>query len=237
MSQRTIIIGDVHGCLVELEELLHKVAATDRDHLVFVGDLVDRGPYSTDVVQLVQQLCDMRGAVCVLGNHEFKYRRRGASTRTPPFTLTESDLDWFESLPFYCQTDFGLVVHGGLCPRRHRQLEDLNHPKYKTRLLFTRNVDTDGKSVPIKGSHLGRHLWAEAYDGRFGPVIFGHQPLPRVTVYPHAIGLDTGCCFGGQLSCLVIGDHGVQVVGVPAREAYSSLIDDPISPGPIAFKS
>ncbi|KAJ1653100.1 hypothetical protein IWQ61_006713 [Dispira simplex] len=65
---RLIIIGDVHGCNEELEELLEKVRDTssERDHIIFVGDLVAKGPYSKRVVEKARTL----GAFCVRGNHD-----------------------------------------------------------------------------------------------------------------------------------------------------------------------
>ena len=68
---RTLVVGDVHGCLDELRDLLDAVHYSSADRLVFVGDLVDRGPDSVGVVRLAQDL----GAVAVLGNHERKHLR------------------------------------------------------------------------------------------------------------------------------------------------------------------
>ena len=65
---RTVIVGDVHGCCAELQELLARVGFSDDDHLYFVGDLVGRGPDTLGVLALAQQL----GAVAVRGNHEQK---------------------------------------------------------------------------------------------------------------------------------------------------------------------
>jgi hypothetical protein len=122
MLERTVVIGDVHGCLEELKELLAEIAAYDdgrglpkgRDRLIFVGDLVDRGPDPVGVVHFVQDL----GAACVLGNHEEKHVRwakheaRKAETGEPnpmrPFddrrlaehnALSEADRRWLAALP------------------------------------------------------------------------------------------------------------------------------------------
>ena len=64
---KIIVVGDVHGCLVELEELLNSCAyRPGEDRLIFVGDLINRGNYSLEVLQMAYTL----GAECVLGNHE-----------------------------------------------------------------------------------------------------------------------------------------------------------------------
>src|SRR5215472_5244349 len=66
---RTVIVGDVHGCRRELEDLLEKVEFdSDRDRLVFVGDVVARGPDSRGVLDLIDSL----QAAVVRGNHEEK---------------------------------------------------------------------------------------------------------------------------------------------------------------------
>ena len=81
MTTRTIIIGDVHGCLDELDELLALIRPAAGDHIHFLGDLVDRGPDSLGVVRRVRALfSEFPGSVCIAGNHEDKalrYRERG----------------------------------------------------------------------------------------------------------------------------------------------------------------
>ena len=73
---RHIIIGDIHGCLEELEALLHKTNATQADRIIFVGDLVDRGPDSAGVVKKVLSMIDDGyNIVLVKGNHEDKWFR------------------------------------------------------------------------------------------------------------------------------------------------------------------
>jgi len=68
-NKRLIFIGDVHGMLYELEELLNKLKYNkESDHLIFVGDLVAKGSHSLEVVRHVHDL----GASCVRGNHDDK---------------------------------------------------------------------------------------------------------------------------------------------------------------------
>ncbi len=66
--QRVIVIGDVHGCLDELEQLLEKLEyCPENDILYFLGDIINRGPYSKEVFYKIKSL----NAVSVLGNHEY----------------------------------------------------------------------------------------------------------------------------------------------------------------------
>src|SRR5579883_3083407 len=68
---RTVIVGDVHGCAAELDALLVRVAFSLGDRLVFVGDLIARGPDSLGVLDIARRT----GAVLVRGNHEEKILR------------------------------------------------------------------------------------------------------------------------------------------------------------------
>ena len=72
MSGRTIVIGDVHGCYQELQDLLRAVKATPYDRLISVGDLISKGPDSRAVVEWAMKT---RNLECVLGNHELRLRR------------------------------------------------------------------------------------------------------------------------------------------------------------------
>jgi hypothetical protein len=79
-SSKLIIIGDVHGCLDELKILLDKCLYKKGDALIFVGDLVNKGPSSAGVVKFVREI----GACCVRGNHDdaalakyLKWKKKG----------------------------------------------------------------------------------------------------------------------------------------------------------------
>jgi bis(5'-nucleosyl)-tetraphosphatase (symmetrical) len=68
---RTIVIGDVHGCIDELKALLDTAEISKADRIIFLGDLIDRGPDPAAVVALAMAI----GAECVMGNHEEKALR------------------------------------------------------------------------------------------------------------------------------------------------------------------
>ncbi|TWT33560.1 Serine/threonine-protein phosphatase 1 [Posidoniimonas corsicana] len=70
MSGRLLAIGDVHGCQRALESLLDQIGLTAEDTLVFLGDLVDRGPSSNGVVDCVCELREEHNVVVIMGNHE-----------------------------------------------------------------------------------------------------------------------------------------------------------------------
>jgi len=238
---RNIIIGDVHGCLNELKNLLENFRyKPGQDRLIFVGDLVDRGPYSAETIQFVRDLSERYDVISVMGNHEEKYVRyrnwqlkAQEIGKTIPMTfpdakkdifnkLSETDHQWLKEKPHYYKDDGFLVVHGGVCKRRHLQIEDLNKKKYYRRLRALRQIDVEGKmrSLDSPTEESDRH-WSKDYDGRFGKVIFGHDPCEEVRISPNAYGIDTGCCFGGKLTALIF-CNGMQPewFSVKAETAY-----------------
>ena len=225
---RQIFIGDVHGMFPELVALLAAVKHTDKDHLIFVGDLLDKGPQSAEVVQLIRQLPGEK--TLVEGNHEAKHRRlrkriarEGITPQLNPAmleinaSLTPEDIAYLErSVPYY-QTGKYLVVHAGIPGNMH----SFPPPQKGMELLYyTRFIHKDtGKMIPLGQNAPEDPFWAEVYDGRFGHVLFGHQPYVKgPALFPHATGIDTGACFGGTLTAFVVNEDGTtEFVSVPGR--------------------
>lgn len=214
MSARTLVVGDVHGCLDELAELLEVAGLTDSDRLVFAGDLVAKGPHSAGVVQLART----HSALAVLGNHDAHVLKARAGARDPlkgthrevAESLSEADWQYLEALPLWL--DFPelntLVVHAGLLPNVPLEAQ----PRHL--LLNLRSLDDAGQgSTRVTG---GRP-WAERWPGpRF--VVFGHDALRGLQRHPHALGLDTGCVYGGQLSAVWLPER--RLVQVKAHRAW-----------------
>jgi len=173
------VVGDVHGCRRELETLLAALDVTPDDLVVFVGDLVRKGPDSRGVLAMVR---DAPNLVSVRGNNEEKLLR---GDKTLP-SLTDADLDYVASLPVAVSFEDSLVVHGGVDPRES---------------LADHSVDDlqNARSLRPGGSYGDRPYWFEAYDGP-RRVFFGHTVLERPVVREHAVGLDTGCVYGGCLT-------------------------------------
>ncbi len=236
-AARTIVIGDVHGCLAELEELLGVTAPGPGDRLVFLGDLLDRGPDPIGVLRLVRSL----GAECVLGNHEEKHlryaahearRREDRHYRNPmrPFDarraaeharLTRDDLLWIASLPRWLPLgNRWIAVHGGLVPGLPLAAQP---PDWALKLRY---VDAEGRPAPREAGDSGQpgvRRWTEAWTGP-DSVVYGHFPVgrggaarrddPRPGVV--CMGIDTGCVYGGALTALVLPSG--EVIRVPSRQ-------------------
>ena len=218
---RTIIIGDVHGCRAELEALLDRVAFTSGDRLVFVGDLVARGPDSLGVLDVARRT----GAIVVRGNHEqklldWRHARlawmRGEAVAKPPIGRMHRDLarslrpvDWtlLETSPFFVDLpEHGArIVHAGLVPDVAMEAQS---PQTMMRIRTVRVALEKGKSE--------NRLWGACYAGP-PQVIFGHNAAPGLQLHPWATGLDTGCVYGGKLTAMVLANGHRVPRGIAAR--------------------
>jgi predicted phosphodiesterase len=217
-APRTLVIGDVHGCLDELRTLVALAGLTDDERVVFVGDLVAKGPDSAGVIAWARE----RGAAAVLGNHDehvLRARAGDAAAKRPHLevanTLTAADVDWLEALPLWVRVDLAghrrvVVIHGGMVPGVPVEKQTREH------LLTMRSITTDGRaSKRIEGAP-----WASLWKGP-EHVVFGHDAVRGLQRHPLATGLDTGCVYGRELSGLLLPEH--RLIAVPARHAYAEM--------------
>jgi len=213
VSGRTIVVGDIHGCYDELRELLEKAALGADDAVVSVGDLVVKGEKNREVLDLF--MGDARFSA-VLGNHDRALRRywrgEGVSLKeSQERALKELAAGdearysaYIQSLPLTLDLGSHLVVHAGVRPGvaiAAQSVEDL------TELRTLGGDRTSREGLP----------WYEAYRGE-QTVLFGHWPAPEPRRGPCALGLDTGCVYGFQLTAYVI-ETG-EFLSVQARRAY-----------------
>lgn len=236
---RTVIVGDLHGCRRELEDLLSYVGFSKDDRLVSVGDLVVRGPDPRGVLKLMRSL----GARAVRGNHEDRLLRwkesRGTDqelvigklTRKTAEVLRPRDWRFLESLPLWLDLpEHGVrIVHAGLVPGT--PIEEQN-PRT---LLYVRTLGHRGEPIEIRGKS-----WAHWYKGP-PHVVFGHNALPAPEIAPFATGIDTGVVYGGRLTAMVLrdgesppppSDRRSVLVSVPAHRMYCQIGVGPRTPIP-----
>lgn len=239
---RTLVIGDVHGCLDELRSLL--AAASFRkgeDELVFVGDLMDRGPEPAGCVKFAREL----GAKAVESNHDEKFPRffkheanRLATGKKNPMRLSaereaqgrllsEDDIAWLKSLPRILHIAPNMVVvHAGLEPA-------FKAAEQSDAVVRVRYVNDAGEMVGYSEGSLdqpaGTVCWAERWKGPES-VIYGHAvhslESPRVDRFEGGAcyGIDTGCVFGGRLTAaIVVPGREVEFVQVPAVREYMPM--------------
>ena len=212
MAARTIVVGDLHGCYDELMDLVEHVSLGPKDRVVSVGDLITKGPKSREVLELF--MTDPRFSA-VMGNHDLALRRRwnGENVELKPSQKEANkelkpDKDRFtpflNSLPFIIDLGTHLVVHAGLRPNIEL------HSQTTGDLTRLRTLGPDRESE--EGTP-----WYHVYDGE-KVVLFGHWPSPGPRHGKKAIGLDTGCAYGNQLTAYII--ETSEFVSVPARQAY-----------------
>jgi len=205
MSGDLYAIGDIHGSLESLERLLDRINPDlTRDRLLFVGDYIDRGPQSREVVDYIIRLRELAPPgqiICLKGNHEAMFLDflQGAPAELFLFNggLTTLEEYWgddwedreglalpadhaqfYRDLRLYYETEDYIFVHGGLKPGvpLDSQVED--------DLLWIR-----GEFI-VSMEDFGRR------------VIFGHTPFRRPLIMPNKIGIDTGAVYGNFLTAL-----------------------------------
>lgn len=212
MKSRTIVVGDIHGCYDELMALMKKVNLGEKDRVVSVGDLITKGPKSKEVLELF--MTDPRFTT-VIGNHDLALRRKWngedielkpAQKETHRELRGEKDAyaSFFNRLPFIIDLDTHLVVHAGLRP---------NVELYSQTTGDMTRMRTLG---PDRESEDGTP-WYHVYYGD-KVVLFGHWPSPEPRRGKKAIGLDTGCVYGYNLTAYIIEED--EFVNVTAKTAY-----------------
>lgn len=229
------IIGDVHGCFDELTALLtklgygvdgHRVTPPQGRKAVFLGDLVDRGPKSPDVLKLVLGMTANDTALCVPGNHDIKFLRhlRGKDvqiTHGLADTLAQMAGETPELRAEVAQFLDGLVSHyvldGGKLVVAHAglkaEMQGRGSGKVRDFALFGETTgETDEFGLPV------RCPWAESYRGS-AAVVYGHTPIPTPEWLNHTLNIDTGCVFGGSLTALRWPER--ELVSVPALQTYA----------------
>ncbi|MDC0721388.1 metallophosphoesterase [Nannocystis bainbridge] len=204
--QSTLIIGDIHGCYAELLDLLDVAAIGDDDLVVSVGDLVDRGPDPSSVVELFRS---RPHSLALCGNHERKHIRGvlSYSQQVAKLQLGADYADhvgWMATLPYHWERDDVRVVHWGLFPGV--PLDEVPED--------VRAGTTSGEARLRE--RFGERPWYEFYDDD-KPVVFGHAvvgPEPLV-LRDRIFGIDTGVCHGMRLTGLLLPQF--KLVSVPAR--------------------
>lgn len=212
MSGRTVIVGDIHGCYDELVALLDKAAFSREDRVVSVGDLIVKGEKNREVLDLFIE--DERFSA-VLGNHDRALVRHWsgegiALKESQEKVRAELSVDearysaYLQSLPALIDLGSHVVVHAGVRPGvalEGQTIEDLT----ELRTLGEDRTNREGVA------------WYEEYNGD-KIVLFGHWPAPAPRRGPRAIGLDTGCVYGYQLTAYII-ETG-EFLTVEAERAY-----------------
>jgi protein phosphatase len=240
------IIGDIHGCADELELLLDKLGyalewmEADGERrcriepplgrrAIFVGDLVDRGPRTPDVLRIVHAMVESGAAFCVPGNHDVKFLRwlngkrvqlthgldvsaAQMDAETPAFR--ERMKQFLDKLVSHFWLDGGrlVVAHAGI---REEMIGRSSGAVREFCLYGETTGKTDEFGLPV------RHNWAAQYKGKT-MIVYGHTPVVGAEWLNNTICIDTGCVFGGKLTALRWPEK--ELVEAPAAHIYAEPI-------------
>lgn len=235
------IIGDIHGCFQELCQLLDRlgyrlekrergagfdVTPPPGRKAIFLRDLVDRGPYIPEVLELVMDMVEAGHAYCVQGNHDMKLLKKvkGKNVKlTHGLQQTLEQLEkkdrhfidrvfyFLEHLTSHYVLDEGklVVAHAGL----KEEFQGRDSGKVRAFALFgTTEGKLDEQGLPI------RERWFESYQGK-ALVVYGHTPVSEPLWVNHTINIDTGCVFGGKLSAFRYPEK--ELISVSAISKYA----------------
>ncbi len=243
------IIGDIHGCYTELRELLDllgyqiettedtrshfglKVSHPEGRQVIFLGDLVDRGPDSPGVLKLVMSMVAQGTAYCVPGNHDMKLQKKlngknvsikhglektWAQLEGESRVFKDQIKEFIYSLVSHYVFDKGRLVvsHAGI----KETMQGRGSGAVRAFCLFGETTgETDEFGLPV------RYNWASEYRGK-AMVVYGHTPVPEPQWLNKTINIDTGCVFGGKLTALRYPEE--TLVSVAAKEIY----EEPVRP-------
>ncbi len=204
----TYAISDIHGCSEQLKSLLKKIK--DFDKLIFLGDYIDRGPNSKEVIDIIRDLQNKYGdkIITLIGNHEdlclkaydnydyclWRNPGNGGSQTLKNFNgdVPVEYLNWMRNLKLYYEDDYFYYVHAGLRP--HVEIEDNDRDDI----------------IWIRYDFL-------LSDYKFKKrVIHGHTPGENVIYRDNRVNIDTGCVFGYKLSAIKI--EGAEITNVISVE-------------------
>lgn len=190
---KKIFIGDVHGCYDELILLVEKLNINKNDEVIFVGDLINKGDKSFEVLKFVYE----NNYLSVWGNHELKFFawREGTFKAKYPGQqeafqvlndklLSSPQIDkWLYSLPCFIEKDDFVVVHAGFTPDE--------------------NLKEQSSDVLTTIREYQNKPWHSFYDGD-KIIVYGHWAQQGLHIDNKTIGLDSGCVYGNFLSAYVL---------------------------------
>ncbi len=197
------VIGDIHGCAEELDQLIRKLPLNKKSIVILVGDYIDRGPASKEVMDLLIKLSNRVRVLPLLGNHEaslleflekplsreaarYLFNGGGAtlqsySDQQGGFLIPREHLDFLQSTQVIYQSERYVFVHAGLPDLPLREIDEQLH---RRELLWIRQQFLEST-----------YHWGKI-------VVHGHTPIPAVEFLPQRINVDTGCVFNNRLSAI-----------------------------------
>jgi len=224
-------IGDIHGCLSELTSLHKKILENDKfkvkeDLLVYLGDYIDRGIKSKQVVDQILKLKNNKiKTVHLMGNHEeflndFLFKKINNIKKWLNFGADQTFRSYDIEIVNFIKDGFEDVIIDRLRNALLKKMSDEHISFFKNlemsfsteKYLFV-HAGIDPKKTLEDQTHEN-FLWSRSkdfFDKEFKSdkiIVHGHTPEPNVINDPYRINIDTGCYFSSKLSCVCLNDIG-----------------------------
>jgi len=220
---RRLIIGDIHACYDELQELIDRAGLSRDDEIIATGDILDRGPDSYLVMEF---FANQVNACSVMGNHERKHIRSFHRLIKPAISQIivrkqfdelgencyQKSIEWLKTMPLFLDLPEAIIIHAFFEPRI-----PLSEQK--------ENVIVGTLSGEMYMQQMYKEPWYSLYDND-KPLIVGHlnyagtgQPF----IYKdHVFCIDTGCCHGGNLTGIILPDF--HIISVKSHRNYWAMM-------------
>lgn len=221
--KRTLVISDIHGCIEQLNALLHEVKFdSSKDQLILLGDYVDRGPHGKEVVECVMDLVENHQAVALRGNHDqrlvdlvqignaeirHKFLEHGGKETFESYTGEEFFLESFDQVLKQIRSQY--ERHIDFLKNLPLYYEDQEH------IYVHAGINPSYTNWKEQSDHDFMYIKGDFHHAKLGTekvIVFGHT---RTIELHHTsdiwfsegkIGIDGGCAYGMQLNCLIYQD-------------------------------
>jgi hypothetical protein len=249
-TNKILIIGDIHGCLDELKLLVAKASYNHNNgkqfaSVIAVGDLCNKGPYSSEVVEFIRnqpRWYSIRGnhdnaaLEAALGDTDRLAREQYAWVTE----LSDEDVEWMLNLPYTIRIPKNmispsldqdvLIVHAGLIPNIEMKDQDIRTMVTVRNLTLIQNADESTIDNQRRYEYYNSNqteekpiVWAKAWTGP-ELIIFGHDAKRGIQLEKYAIGVDSGCVYGNELTGIVF--PGKELVSVDAKQVYCPIKEE-----------
>ena len=197
---------------------------------MLVGDLVNKGPYSVEVVKHARSI----GAYSVKGNHDdamlsFALKARNGDKLGIPdryqyiHGFDDEDINWLVNMPYTLtlpEPFDSIIVHAGLIPGKPISEQTAKN------MCYLRNIEKSVETGELIGHDQPNNgiPWIEEWNKHFSDdtkhprIYFGHDAKRGLQETKHAVGLDTGCCYGKKLTAMIL--PAQELVQVDALKTY-----------------